>query len=120
MPKLSPKFVCVFVFVCVQSLFVQGGVIVLQSVTSGRTLCIYDGRVSGKGIRDAYCKERQDNTHTHTLITKSLNYFSVCICIAQFIVHVRSPGKIALQNVAHADNWLGIYEGRALGSVSHL
>ena len=30
---------------------------VLQSVASGSTLCIYDGQVSGKGIRDSYCKE---------------------------------------------------------------
>ena len=29
---------------------------ILQSVASGSTLCINDGEVSGKGIRDSYCK----------------------------------------------------------------
>ena len=29
---------------------------VLQSVASGSTLCIYEGQVSGKGIRDSHCK----------------------------------------------------------------
>ena len=48
---------------CVQSMFTQGGVIVLQSVASGSTLCIYDGQVSGKGIRDAYCKWKQQNSN---------------------------------------------------------
>ena len=39
-----------------QSMFTQGGVMILQSVASGSTLCINDGEVSGKGIRDSYCK----------------------------------------------------------------
>ena len=31
---------------------------VLQSVASGSTLCIYEGQVSGKGIRDSHCERR--------------------------------------------------------------
>lgn len=47
---------CVFMFLCFQSMFRQGDVMVLQSVTSGKTLSIYEGRLSGKGTRDKYCK----------------------------------------------------------------
>ena len=37
---------------------------------------------------------------------------------AQFIVHIRRPGVIALQNVANTDCWLSILEGKTLGTVS--
>ena len=29
---------------------------VFQSVASGKTLSIYEGQVSGNGLRDEYCK----------------------------------------------------------------
>ena len=50
-----------FVYVCcnvvpLQSMFTQGSVMILQSVASGSTLCINDGEVSGKGIRNSHCK----------------------------------------------------------------
>ena len=38
---------------CFQSMFRQGGVLVLQSVAS---LSIYQGRLSVNGIKDMYCK----------------------------------------------------------------
>ena len=38
---------------------------------------------------------------------------------AQFIVHIRRFGVIALQNVANRDCWLSILEGSTLGTVSH-
>ena len=36
---------------------------------------------------------------------------------AQFVDQIRPSGKIALQN-ADPDNWLGEFEGRALGKMS--
>lgn len=41
-----------------QSMFTQGIVMILQSVASGKALCINNGEVSGKGIRDGFCKRR--------------------------------------------------------------
>lgn len=39
---------------------------------------------------------------------------------AQFTVHVRRPGVIALQNVSDPTRWLAIYQGKTIGTVSHV
>ena len=39
-----------------QTLFSQGNVVLLQSLASGRGLTVSEGRLSGRGIRDAHCK----------------------------------------------------------------
>lgn len=36
---------------------------------------------------------------------------------AQWKVHVRRPGVIALQNVHTSDNWLAIRDGNTVGNV---
>jgi hypothetical protein len=75
----------------VMEMFQDGAVVALQSVASRRTLCVSGGEISGKGTRDAF---------------------------SQFSVHKFPSGRIALQNVGNADNWLTVYEGRTLGSGS--
>ena len=37
---------------------------------------------------------------------------------AQWKVHVRRPGVIALQNEQSPENWLAIRDGKAIGNVS--
>ena len=48
----------------------------LQSVASGSTLCIYDGQVSGKGIRDAYCKWKQQNSNN--IVCLYIHNYVIC------------------------------------------
>ena len=36
---------------------------------------------------------------------------------AQFRVHVRRPGVVALQNVRNPNNWLAIFQGQTIGTV---
>ena len=43
-----------------QEMFQDGVVVVLQSVASRHTLCVSGGEISGKGIRDAFCKTISD------------------------------------------------------------
>ena len=37
---------------------------------------------------------------------------------AQFIVRVRQPGVVSLQSANCDDNWLGVIDGKLIGSVS--
>ena len=46
--------------------------------------------------------------------------FSYSLSSAQFTVHVRRPGVIALQNVADPERWIAIYQGKTIGMVSHM
>ena len=39
--------------------------------------------------------------------------------LAQFTVHVRRPGVIALQNVHDSNKWLAILDGKLIGTVSN-
>ena len=73
-----------------QSMFTQGNVLVFQSNASNKSLRIRDGIVEGTGGRGE---------------------------LAQFTVHVRRPGVVALQNVKHQDQYLAIYEGSTSGVV---
>ena len=47
-----------------------------------------------------------------------LIFISMSVSLAQFVVHVRRPGVIALQNVADKNRWLAICEGKTTGTVS--
>ena len=80
-----------FSFSLSQSMFTHGNTIFIQSVVSGNNLRINNGEVEGTG--------RQDK-------------------LAQFIVHDRRPGVVALQNVNASDSYLAIYDGRTIGTVS--
>ena len=39
---------------------------------------------------------------------------------AQFRVHVRRPGVVALQNVHNSQNWIAIHQGRTIGTVREI
>ena len=71
-------------------MFAHGNVIVLESTATNKSLRIRDGIVEGTGGRGQ---------------------------LAQFTVHVRRPGVIALQNVKNPDLYLAIYEGTTNGNV---
>ncbi len=65
--------------------------VILKSCASGKTLRIHkDGEVNGQGGYAAY---------------------------AQFRVHVRRPGVVALQSVHNTDHWLAIFQGITTGTV---
>ena len=69
-------------------------------------------------MKDMY-QEKGSEIHTVNIYYV---VYAIIICkihAAQFKVHIRPSGKIALQNAANPDSWLGIFEGRTLGSVSH-
>ncbi len=64
----------------------------LQSRASGKSLRItHDGEVQGTGGHGAF---------------------------AQFKVHVRRPGVVALQNMHNEDHWLAVFQGKTVGTVS--
>ncbi len=71
-------------------MFAHGNVVVLESTASNKSLRIRDGIVEGTGGRGQ---------------------------LAQFTVHVRRPGVIALQNVKNPDQYLAIYENATNGQV---
>ena len=72
-------------------MFGEGNVVILQSCASGKTLRINQaGNVEGIGGQGLF---------------------------AQFRVHVRRPGVVALQNVHTPDNWLAIFQGNTIGTV---
>ena len=72
-------------------MFAQGNVLILESCASGKSLRINEGGdVQGTGGRGQF---------------------------AQFRVHVRRPGVVALQNVRNAENWLAVYQGKTIGTV---
>ena len=71
-------------------MFTHGNVVVLESTATNKSLRIRDGIVEGTGGRGQ---------------------------LAQFTVHVRRPGVIALQNVKHPDQYLAIYDGSTIGNV---
>ena len=72
-------------------MFAQGNVVVLESCASGKSLRINEGGdVQGTGGRGQF---------------------------AQFRVHVRRPGVVALQNVHDPNNWLAIFQGQTVGTV---
>ncbi len=73
-----------------QSMFSQGNVVILQSKVSGKSLRINNGDVDGLGARGT---------------------------LAQFRVHVRHPGVVALQNVHEPYNWLAIFQETTIGTV---
>ncbi len=65
---------------------------ILQSSASNKSLRIHEGgALDGKGGRGA---------------------------LAQFKVHVRRPGVVALQSVHNPNNWLAINQGKTIGTVS--
>ena len=80
------------IYYFVQSKFGQGNVIIFESHASGKSIRIdaHSDQVDGKGGNGTW---------------------------AQFIVHVRGPGLIALQSVHRPDNWLGIIDGKLIGTV---
>ena len=71
-------------------MFTHGNVLVLESTATNKTLRIRDGVVEGTGGRGQ---------------------------LAQFTVHVRRPGVVALQNIKNPDQYLAIYEGATIGNV---
>ena len=71
-------------------MFAHGNVIVLESTATNKSLRIRDGIVEGTGGRGQ---------------------------LAQFTIHVRRPGVIALQNVKYPDQYLAIYDGSTNGNV---
>ena len=89
-------------------MFQEGAVVVLQSVASRHALCVSGGDITGKGIRDAFCKSKNCEVIQQSVF--------ICV-IAQFKVHRLPSGNVALQNVGNVDNWLTVYEGKTLGSV---
>ena len=44
-------------------------------------------------------------------------FHSVCVYLAQWKVHVRRPGVIALQNKHTSAHWLAIRDGATIGHV---
>ena len=70
---LSSACICA---VPLQSMFTQGSVMILQSVASGSKLSIDDGEVSGKGIRNSYCKWAVVNNHN---FIRPLQLDSLCL-----------------------------------------
>ena len=73
-------------------MFAEGNIIVLESQATHKSLRIHSGDVEGIGGRGK---------------------------LAQFIVHVRRPSVVALQNVSNTDHWLGIIDNKLIGTVSH-
>ena len=72
-------------------MFTEGNIVFLQSNASGKSLRInQSGDIEGVGGRGE---------------------------LAQFRVHVRRPGVVALQNVRTAEYWLAIYQGKTIGTV---
>ena len=63
----------------------------LESKASNKTLRINNGDVEGRGGRGR---------------------------LAQFYVHMRRPGVVALQNVNNTNNWLAIHNHQLIGTVS--
>ncbi len=71
-------------------MFGEGNVVILQSCASLKSLRIVDGTLDGKGGREAF---------------------------AQFKVHVRRPGVVALQNIHEPENWLAVFQNDTIGTV---
>ena len=65
---------------------------ILQSKASKKSLRINDGDVEGNGGRGE---------------------------LAQFRVHVKRPGVVALQNVHESYNWLAIFQEQTIGTVRY-
>ncbi|CAI8042897.1 hypothetical protein GBAR_LOCUS23795, partial [Geodia barretti] len=70
--------------------FVGGSVVILESCASGKTLRSLHGKAEGIGGRGAH---------------------------AQWKVHVRRPGVIALQNQHTPSHWLAIRDGATIGNA---
>ena len=69
-------------------------IVILQSCASGKSVRInMNGQVEGVGGSGYY---------------------------AQFRVHVRRPGVVALQNVHNSQNWIAIHQGRTIGTVREI
>ena len=66
---------------------------ILQSEASKKSLRINDGDVEGNGGRGE---------------------------LAQFRVHVKRPGVVALQNVHESYNWLAIFQEQTIGTVRQM
>ena len=65
-------------------------------------------------------REKESEIHTVKQPSMSMCTYIHDLNLAQFKVHIRQSGKVCLQNMANPDNWLTIFKGRTLGSVSHL
>ena len=74
-------------------MFQQGNIIVLESKASNKSLRINNGEVEGRGGQGTW---------------------------AQFYVHVRRPGVVALQNVNNTSQWVAIHNHKLIGTVSVL
>jgi hypothetical protein len=75
----------------VLSMFAQGNVVILESKASGKMLRSLHGKAEGIGGRGPH---------------------------AQWMVHVRRAGVIALQNQHTTTNWLAIKDGQTIGNAS--
>ena len=71
-------------------MFSEGNIIVLESQATQKSLRISNGDVEGIGGRGK---------------------------LAQFIVHVRRPSVVALQNAGNTDHWLGMVDDKLIGTV---
>ena len=71
-------------------MFTKGNIVILLSCASGKSLRINKGTVESRGGHGV---------------------------LAQFRVHVRRPGVVALQNVNDSQNWLAIRNSQTLGTV---
>ena len=72
-------------------MFSEGNIVILRSCASNMNLRIHEGGVVQGLGGDGY--------------------------FAQFRVHVRRPGVVALQNVHTPENWLAINQGKTVGTV---
>lgn len=87
----------------------DGSVVILQSRASGKTLRSFHGTaqgVGGFGVHGmGFNAQRKSNGEFP------------CISPAQWKVHVRRTGVIALQNIHTSEHWLAIHNGKTIGNV---
>ena len=122
----------------IQSQLADGNVVILQSWASGKSLRSFHGTaqgVGGFGVHGTICI--QQSAYSYTIffplcpslppslpspppppLSLSLSLcLSVCLSAAQWKVHVRRPGVIALQNIHTSEHWLAIRDGKTIGNV---
>ena len=77
-----------------------------------------EGEGEGEGERERK-REREREREREDSSSSFLSYAvsSVICTAAQWKVHVRRPGVIALQNVHTSENWLAIRDGKTIGNV---
>ena len=97
-------------------MFKPGNEVILVSKASGKTLRSYHGTAQGIGGHGTH----GIHEFLSPFVILIMYIYNMYKTAAQWKVHVRRPGVIALQNVHTSENWLAIRDGKTIGNVCTL